>query len=399
MNLSARDSKQMWQGRPLWAEIDLDAIALNTRELRRRAGERAALLAVVKANAYGHGAVAVARTVAEAGARHLGVACSDEGIQLRRAGIDLPILVMGYVALSEAEKIVAHDLSPTLNTRQLALAVAGLSAQRGVTTTVHLKMDTGMNRFGLLPQEVTAFAEFVRTLPGLKVGGIYTHFAVADEADKTFTRQQFNTFIDTAARLPWILCRHVANSATILDTPEMCLEMVRPGIALYGVYPSGQVTRSVELRPALSLKSRVARLHDLAPGESVSYGRTWTADRPSRVALIPSGYADGIRRCLSNKGLVLIRGQRAPIRGRICMDQFVVDVSHIPDVQPNDEVVLIGRQGEEEIMAEEVAALAETISYEIFCGISARVPRVYMRDGVISKAETLVQAADRTDSA
>lgn len=389
----------MWQGRPLWAEIDLDAIAHNACELKKRAGDAAGLLAVVKANAYGHGAVPVARAMAEAGARQLGVACVDEGIQLRQAGISLPILVMGYAAPWEAERIVAHGLTPTLNTRQLALAVAGFSAQRGLTTPVHLKVDTGMNRFGLLPPEVAPFAEFVRTLPGLRVEGIYTHFAVADEADKTFTRQQFKTFLDTAAQLPWIPCRHVANSATILDTPEMCLEMVRPGISLYGAYPSNQVQRSIKLRTALSLKSRVARLHDLAPGESVSYGRTWSADKPSRVALIPCGYADGMRRCLSNRGSVIIRGRRAPIRGRICMDQFVVDVSHIPGVHPDDEVVLIGRQGEEEITAEELAALAETISYEIFCGISPRVPRVYIKNGAIAAVETLVERADNAGEA
>lgn len=392
--MTQQRGKDPWRGRPLWAEIDLDAIAHNVRELKKHAGARTALLAVVKANAYGHGAAMVARTAAEAGAQYLGVACADEGVQLRLAGVNLPILVMGYVAPWEAEKIVTHGLAATLNTRQLALAVAGLAVQQGLTVPVHIKVDTGMNRFGLSPREVAPFAEFVRTLPGLKVEGIYTHFAVADEADKTFTRHQFQKFLGVADSLPWISIRHVANSATILDMPEMCLEMVRPGISLYGVYPSGQVNRSIQLKPALSLRSRVARLHDLAAGESVSYGRTWVADKPSRVALVPCGYADGIHRCLSNKGVVLIHGQRAPVRGRICMDQFVVDVSHIPGVRANDEVVLIGRQHGGEITAEEVAELAGTISYEIFCGIPPRVPRVYTKDGYVLAVETLVEKID-----
>lgn len=388
----------MWQGRSLWAEIDLDAIACNARELKKRTGGNSRLLAVVKANAYGHGAVMAARAAAEAGAEYLGVACADEGAELRLAGVSLPILVMGYVAPWEADKVVTHGLTPTLTTRQLALALAALAAQRKLVVPVHIKVDTGMNRFGLAPRDTAFFAQFVRTLPGLKAEGVYTHFAVADEADKTFTREQFRTFIDTAEGMPWIPCRHVANSATILDMPEMCLEMVRPGISLYGAYPSRQVQRSIKLKPALSLKSRVARLHDLTPGESVSYGRTWVADKPTRVALVPCGYADGMLRCLSNKGSVLVRGQRAPIRGRICMDQFMVDVGHIPRVRADDEVVLIGRQQDEEITAEEVAGLAGTISYEIFCGISPRVPRVYLKGGEVVAVETLVEKVEYSAS-
>lgn len=372
--------------------MDLDALAQNVRGLKARIGGRTELLAVVKANAYGHGASVVAQAALEAGASRLGVACVDEGVQLRQAGIQAPILVMGHLPLWQAELVLEHRLTPTLSYKQLALALAGLSHERGIVIPVHVKVDTGMSRFGLLPQEAIPFIEFLQTLPGLHLEGLYTHFAVADEQDKTFTRQQFARFMEVANRFPQISCRHVANSATVLDMPELCLDMARPGISLYGLYPSSQVSHSVALKPVLSLKSLVARLLWLSPGDTVSYGRTWRAESPTRIALIPCGYADGLRRGLSNRGSVLVRGRRAPILGRICMDQFMADVTHIPEVALGDEVVLIGRQGEEEITADEIAALEGTISYEIVCGISARVPRVYLRAGQVVGVQTLNSA-------
>ena len=378
-----------WLGRPVWAEIDLDAIAGNIAGLRRRIGDGTELLAVVKANGYGHGAVPVARTALEAGAQRLGVACLDEAVQLRRAGVNVPIVILGHTPVWEAKRLVEYKVTPTIDTKQLALAVARFSTEQGTVTPVHLKVETGMNRFGLTPDEVVDFAQFLRTLPGLEVEGLYTHFAMADEEDNTFTRQQFKLFLSTAERLPWIPCRHVANSAAVLDEPGMCLDMVRPGISIYGCYPSSQVSNSVQLRPALSLKSRIVRLHDLAPGETVSYGGTWMAQKPTRIALVPCGYADGLPRILSSKGSVLVRGRRAPIVGRICMDQCVVDVGHIPGVALGDEVVIIGKQGEEQITVEEVASLAGTINYEILCGISPRVPRFYLQGGEVIQVKTL----------
>ncbi|MBI2303510.1 MAG: alanine racemase [Chloroflexi bacterium] len=382
---------EVWFGRPAWAEVDLDAIQHNVRELRRCIGPRPEMLAVVKANAYGHGAVPVAETVLAAGAQRLGVFCADEGVQLRQAGIGVPIHVLGYTPPWEAEKVVRHRLTPTVNSRQLALALARFAAKEGAPLPVHLKVDTGLSRFGLPPQEVEDFARFVAALSSLETEGLFTHFATADEADKAFTRKQFAAFLTVAQRLPPIPFRHVANSATTMDLPEMALDMVRPGIAIYGAYPSPEVGRSLSLKPALALKSRIARLHRLAPGEGVSYGLTWVAQQPTHIALITIGYADGLPRCLSNRGAVLLRGQRAPIIGRICMDQCVVDVTHIPDVSLNDPVVVIGRQGEAEITADEVASLAGTISYEILCGISARVPRVYLRGGRVVRVTTLVE--------
>ena len=368
-----------------WAEIDLDAIAHNVRQLKRHIGERVKLTAVVKANAYGHGAVPVARTALENGAERLAVNRVVEGIELRRAGIAAPILILGYSPPWEAEAIVRHDLTPTITEREVALALARAAASQGKTVPVHVKVDTGMGRFGLLPKEVVDFAKGLADFPNLRLEGLYTHFATADEADKSHTRRQFGIFLDVLKRLEEagieVPIRHAANSAATLDLPETHLDMVRCGIAIYGLYPSAEVSHSVPLKPAMSLKSRVARLRTLPAGSCISYGCTYVTSSPTRVALVPVGYGDGYHRLLSNRGQVLIRGRRAPILGRVCMDQFVVDVSDIPGVRLNDEVVVFGRQGEEEISAEEVAAWAQTINYEVVTALMPRVTRVYLRGG------------------
>ena len=378
-----------WWGRPLWAEIDLDALALNVKALNRQAGA-AALAAVVKANAYGHGAVPVAQAALEAGADRLAVICVDEGEQLRRAGIQAPILVMGHSPAGDAARIVQLRLTPTVNSREMALALAAQAETAGVVQPVHLKVDTGLNRYGLPPQEVVALAEALRKMAPLEVEGIYTHFASADEDDNSFTMEQYRAFLATADRLPWIPVRHVSNTATLLDCPEMSLGMVRPGVGIYGIYPSPRANRSLELRPVLSLKSRLARLTCLSPGDGVSYGRTWRANRPSLIGLVMCGYGDGLPRVLSNRGSMLVRGRRAPIVGRVCMDMCMLDVTDIPEVAEGDEVVVIGVQGGSEIPAEELGEMCDTISYEIMCGISQRVPRLYLRGGELVGVETLV---------
>ena len=381
-------ASRCWPGRPVRAEIDLDAIEHNVRAMCRKAAP-ASVLAVVKANGYGHGAVAVSQAALSAGASSLGVACVDEGIQLRRAGVTAPILVMGFIPPWEAAVVVEHGLTPTATTKQTALALARFSRERGVKTPVHLKVDTGMARLGLTPPEVATFGAYLETMEPLALAGIYTHFASADQPDKSFTREQYAAFRASAESLPASVTRHVANSATLLDIPEMYLDMVRPGISIYGCYPSAHTSRSIELRPVLNLKSQVARIHTLPAGATVGYGRTWRTEKPARIALIPCGYADGIPRGLSNKGAVLVRGRRAPIVGRVCMDQVMVDVTGIPRVTLGDEVVLIGRQGDEHIPVEEVAQLAGTINYEILCALSARVPRVYLRGGRVVSVQTL----------
>lgn len=347
-------------------------------------------MAVVKGNAYGHGAVAVARAALAAGADRLGVICVDEGEQLRRAGITAPILVMGHTLAAEAQRLTDLSLTPSVVSREMALALARVAGERGIEMPVHLKVDTGLNRYGLFPSEAVDLGRWLRDLAGIRAEGLFTHFASADEGDKSYTVEQHRLLLSVAEQLDWVPIRHVSNTATLLGMPDMSLDMVRPGLGIYGCYPSSHVKRSLPLKPVLSLKGRVARLTALARGESVSYGRTWRAPRPSLIGLVMCGYADGLPRALSNRGSVLVRGQRAPIVGRVCMDMCMVDLSDIADVAVDDEVVIIGRQGEEEISADEVAELCGTISYEILCGISARVPRLYLRQGRIVSKQTLV---------
>ena len=363
-----------------YAIIDLDAIAHNISAIKARVGDDIDVMAVVKANAYGHGAVPVARTALATGASRLAVARIAEGVELRQAGITAPILVMGYHLPSEAEAAVAHDLTITVNDDAFAQALALQARDAGKQARVHVKIDTGMTRFGLLPDEVLPFLERLTRHPHLHLEGLWTHFATADEQDKTFTRQQFARYQEVArlARQRYdIPMLHVANSAAILDLPDTWLDAVRPGIAIYGLYPSGEVSTDIDLRPALTLISHVGRVRRMPAGASVSYGRTFIASEPFTAALLPIGYGDGIHRLLSNRGQVLIRGQRAPIRGRVCMDNIIVDVTHIAGVQEGDEAVLIGAQGEDRIPAEEVAAWADTINYEVTTSLLPRVKRIY----------------------
>lgn len=381
-------TKDEWAGRPTVAEIDLGALQANVRSLKEHIGERCQLLAVVKANAYGHGATAVARAALQAGARRLGVACPDEGAELRLAGIEAPILVLGYTAPGEAEKAVRHGLTPTVNSPEHAAAVASASRRLGLVTPVHLKVETGMNRFGLDRTGLMALARAIEKTPELRLEGAYTHFACADECDKGFTWQQFEEFMAATKDLD-LEIRHVANSAATLDLPETHLDMVRTGIAMYGVYPSDAVSRSVPLRPVLSLRSRVARVRKVAECETVSYGRTWSAPCPCRVALVPCGYADGLPRLLSNRGAMLLGGLRVPIVGRVCMDLSMVDVTAAGEVNEGDEIVILGKQGEKAISVEEIAGHAGTISYEVLCGVSRRVPRIYRQEGRTISVESM----------
>ncbi len=368
-----------------WAEIDLDAIAHNVRAIQAHVGPDTAIIAVVKANAYGHGAVPIAQTVLENGATRLAVARLEEGIQLRQAGITAPILVMGYTLPAQASAFVRWDLTPTVNTLEGAQALSAAAEATGRRRAVHVKVDTGMGRYGLLPGEVVDFVRALAALPGLTLEGLYTHFAVADLADKSYTHRQFSRFLEVVQAVEAagfsIPLKHAANSAATLDLPETHLDAVRPGLILYGMRPSDEVEPAIPLRPALTLKSHVARLRTLPSGSSISYGRTYITTRPTPVALVPVGYGDGYHRLASNRGAVLIRGRRAPIVGRVCMDQFVVDVSDIPGVAQDDEVVLIGRQGDEVITAEEVAGWVETINYEVTTSLLPRVVRRYVKGG------------------
>lgn len=370
-----------------WAEIDLDAIAHNLRGFRLLLGEQVAIMAVVKANAYGHGMEQVARAALAAGATWLTVSRVDEGIALRQAGLKAPILIMGFVASSAAQLVVEHDLTPTVTDWSLAQALSAAANRAGRLVPVHVKVDTGMNRFGLPPEEALDFVRSLVRLPGLVLQGVFTHFATADAADPSYTIRQLTCFKQVLAALEAngirVPIRHAANSAATLAMPEARLDAVRLGIALYGLRPSAEVEPAIPLHPALTLKARVAQVRVLPPGSSISYGRTYTTSRTTPVALIACGYGDGYARLCSNRGAVLIRGRRAPIRGRVCMDQLVVEVDGISGVRPGDEAVLIGRQGDREISAEEVAGWAETINYEVVTQLLPRLPRLYLRNGEI----------------
>ncbi len=366
---------------PTWAEVDLDAIATNTRAIRRWVGERVQIIAVVKADAYGHGAIPVARTVLTAGADRLAVHRLGEGIALRQVGIEAPILVMAPLMPEEAPEVVRWRLTPTLSIIEAAQALDAAARGAGRVIPVHVEVDTGMGRAGISPEDTVDFLRALWTMDGLQVEGLYTHFATADESDPSFTMRQLRRFEEVITVLESIgirvPLRHAANSAATMRFRSAHFEAVRPGLALYGMRPSMEWEPPFPLHPAMTLKSRVIRVWTLAPGESVGYGRTFIAERESRMALVPIGYGDGYPRALSNRGYVLIRGQRAPVRGRVSMDQIVVDVTEIPDVKVGDEVVILGRQGEAEICAEELATWAHTINYEITTRISPRVPRIY----------------------
>lgn len=369
--------------RPTWAEIDLDAIAHNMRELRRIAKPEAKICAVVKANAYGHGAVPVSRKVLAAGADFLGVAVLSEALQLRRAGIDAPILILGYTPPEQAEEVVKYDLSQTVFQWEVARALSDAACRLGKKAKIHVKIDTGMGRIGFLPgEEAVAEIKKIAALPHLHLEGIFTHFAMADACDKTFTYRQLKIFLELIKRLDQegivFSFRHAANSAALIDLPETHLDMVRPGIALYGLYPSPEVKREkVELVPAMTVKSRIIQVKKVPPGTPVSYGCTWRAPRPTVVATLPVGYADGYTRLLSGKGEVLVKGKRVPVIGRICMDQCMIDVTDVPGVKQGEEVLIFGRDAWGTLPVEELAAKIGTINYEIVCMLGERVPRYY----------------------
>lgn len=380
-----------WQGRPVWAEVDLDAITHNTRLLIDRAAP-ARVLAVVKANAYGHGAVAVGRAALDAGAWGLGVVCVDEGEELRRAGIAAPILILGPTHPGEAERIVSLGLTPAVASPAVAAELSRQAVAHGITQRIHLELETGLNRYGLPPDALVALADEARSLPGIVVEGLFTHFAAAEEGDQAFTHAQHEELLRTSARVPWIGIRHCAASASTLSATPLHHDLVRTGIALYGYEPAPGIAGRLALRRALSLKTRIARVLDVEPGASVGYGRAWRAARRSTIALLMCGYGDGYRRALSNRSHVLIRGYRAPIAGRIAMDMCMADVTDIPGVAEGDEAVLLGEQGAERVDAADLAVLADTISWEILAGVAARVPRLYLRGGAVVETTTLVQA-------
>jgi alanine racemase len=369
--------------RPVWAEVDLDALCGNIREIRRITDPHAEVMAVVKANAFSHGAEQVSRVALRCGARWLAVALLQEALELRQKGITAPILVLGFTPDADAAEVVANDISQTVFTWEGGLALAAAACRLGRKARVHVKIDTGMGRLGFpATRETVEIICRLARLRGLELEGIYTHFASADEPDKSYTEEQFRKLQQVLSQLAaqgvYIRWRHCANSAATLDLPHTHLDLVRPGIILYGLYPSEAVRHDlVRLRPVLSLKARVAHVKEVPRGTAISYGCTYVTSGATRIATLPLGYADGYSRLLSNKAEVLIRGRRAPVAGRVCMDQMMVDVGRIPGVAPGEEAVLIGRQGDQEVTVEELAGLMGTINYEVITRIGARVPRRY----------------------
>ncbi|WP_258358647.1 alanine racemase [Moorella sulfitireducens (nom. illeg.)] len=368
--------------RPVWAEIDLAAIAHNVRAIKKILPPQTEVMAVVKANAYGHGAVPVARTALANGVTWLGVATLDEAMVLREEGITAPVLILGYTPPEDAGRVVAADLSQTVFSLEQARVLDAAAAAAGTRARLHLKIDTGMGRLGFLPDRAVAEVLAMARLPHVRLEGIFTHFAASDAADKTYTRRQLDLFQKVIADLeqqgltfPW---RHAANSGAIIDLPETHFNLVRAGIILYGHYPSPEVRKErLDLHPAMTLKTRIVLVKDVPAGAFISYGCTYCTPAPARIATLPIGYADGYSRLLSNRAQILIRGRRAPVVGRVCMDQCMIDVTAIPEARVGDEVVLFGRQGKEILSVEEVAGWMGTINYEILCMISGRVPRVY----------------------
>jgi len=368
--------------RPTRAVIDLSAIKHNLGLVRGLVGSRRRIMVAVKANAYGHGLLPVARACVSSHADALGVATLDEARKLRAAGIACPILIFGVEPPGNAPEIIRLGLTATLCTRELAKALSASARRLSSTAKVHINVDTGMGRIGIRPEEVSGFVDFLLGLGSISVEGVYTHFPSADEESQDFTLRQIGIFRGVASYLKQRfgdkLIAHAANSAAIIRYRESHLDMVRPGLMVYGLEPFRGARDAVDLRPAMTLRSEISFIKDVRPGETISYGRTFAAKRRMRVATVPVGYGDGYSRRLSNLGRLLIHGRRVPIVGVVCMDQVMVDVTDIGGARPGDEAVLIGRQGPSEITAEEIADLIGTISYEVVCAISHRVPRVYV---------------------
>ncbi|MEC0213242.1 alanine racemase [Paenibacillus ehimensis] len=376
--------------RPTRVEISLDALRHNLGEFRRVLPQHVRMMAVVKADAYGHGAVEVCREALQCGVEYIAVAFLDEGLELRQAGITAPILVLGYTPPEGLETAWANEITLNIYTHELLDEWERLGAKER-PLNIHIKIDSGMNRLGLTDAEeaITLIERAMRT-PGIRVEGLFTHFACADETDKGYTLEQYGRFkrivdyfTQKGIQFPYV---HAGNSAAGIDTPDLSFNMVRLGIGMYGLYPSEEVNRQqIDLRPVLSIKSSVVMVKRVPEGSGISYGIVYRTQGEETIATLPIGYADGFSRMLTGKAHVLIRGRRVPVVGRICMDQCMLNVSELPDIQMGEEVVILGSQGEDRITAEEHAAWLGTINYEVVCMISHRVPRVYIKDGFVAR--------------
>jgi len=361
------------------AIIDLGAVSHNVAEIRKKIGHERGMMTMVKADGYGHGAVEVSRAALRSGADSLGVALPEEGQQLREAGIEAPILVVGLIQPKEAYKVVKFHLSQAVTSVELLAALDFEAGKASTKVNVHVKVDTGMGRIGINPEDAVPFVGKVTGFKNLNLEGIFSHFPSSDEKDKTFSLGQLQLFeqVITNLRLAGIEVpkRHMANSAGVLDLPQSYYDMVRPGLMIYGLYSSTEVSRSIQLRPAMTFKTKVSQVKVVPSGTPIGYGRTFVTRKKTTVATLPVGYGDGYNRLLSNCGEVLIKGCRAPIIGNVCMDMCMVDVSDVKDVQPGDEVILFG----EGLPVEEIATKIGTIVNEVVAVVGKRVPRIYIQ--------------------
>ena len=372
----------------VYADIDLDAIYENVKNAKALLKKDTKMMAIVKADGYGHGAVEVARQIDELVDAY-GVAILEEGIELRKAGFTKPILILGYTPKRLYPAMIRYDIATAVFTMEMAKEISDTAVAMHKNANIHIKLDTGMSRIGFaITKESKEIIEQIAKLPGIEIKGCFSHFARMDEKDKTKANEQFAKFTKMVNVLEKdgvdLGIRHISNSAGIMEAPEVQMDMVRNGICLYGLYPSEEVQKErLPLKPAMELKAYVSYVKTLEPGVEIGYGGTYTTTKKTRVATIPVGYADGYSRCLSGKGSVLIHGKKAPILGRVCMDQFMVDVTDIDNVCVGDRVTLFGKDGDSCITIEEISAMAHSFNYEFVCDIGKRIPRVYYRHGKV----------------
>lgn len=375
--------------RPGWVEINLDNLSNNIKEIRSYIKKNAEIMAVIKADAYGHGSTKVMETLIESGIKRAAVAVLSEGMELRNKFPNIEILILGYTPDKDLDELIKWRLTPTIFSRRQGRLFTELLRKRGKKNyPIHINIDTGMHRVGLPSKQQTI--EVIEELYGVKelyLEGVYTHFATADEVDKTYTMKQvreYNFIIDGLKKKKIeVPIKHISNSAAILDLPELNYDMVRAGLLLFGHYPSKeQEERKINLKPVMSFHSRIYHIRELPAGETISYGRTYKLEKKSTTGLIPIGYADGYSRSLSNKGSVILKGKgrKVPVVGNICMDQFVVDITGISDIKGGDEVILFGEDRAMKITPEEIGEMIGTISYEVLCSIGKRVPRIYIKE-------------------
>ena len=381
--------------RPVWAEVDLDKLAHNMREIRR-VSKSENIIAVVKADAYGHGAIDVAPVLLENGANRLAVAVITEAVELRGSGIECPIMILGFTPPNLIDNLLKYNIEQAVYSYEFAKELSKMAQKKNKVAKIHIVVDTGMGRIGYLPSDDSAQEIYnISKLPNIIIEGMFCHFSSADEKDKAYTYDQFKKYNDFYEKLKEkkvnINIRHVANSAAIIDLPETHYEAVRPGIIIYGYYPSEDVNKeNIDLKPVMTLKTNIVHIKTLPPGEAVSYGRKFKTDRESVIATLPVGYADGYTRLLFQKGKVILRGRFAPVIGRICMDQCMIDVTDIVGVKIGDEVILMGEDENNKFTADTVAELIGTINYEIVCMVGKRVPRVYIKAGKVVKIRNYV---------